>query len=56
MLYEVITGLSFPRTGSDGTGYALVTALGHTLEPPVPALTKPSPSTSPKGQARNNFV
>jgi hypothetical protein len=32
-------GLSFPRTGSDGTGYALVTALGHTLDPPVPALT-----------------
>jgi hypothetical protein len=32
-------GLSFPRTGSDGTGYALVAALGHTLEPPVPALT-----------------
>ncbi len=32
-------GLSFPRTGSDGTGYALVIALGHTLEPPVPALT-----------------
>ena len=32
-------GLSFPRTGSDGTGYALVTALGHTVEPPVPALT-----------------
>ena len=32
-------GLSFPRTGSDGTGYALATALGHTMEPPVPALT-----------------
>lgn len=32
-------GLSFPRTGSDGTGYALATALGHKLEPPVPALT-----------------
>jgi len=32
-------GLSFPRTGSDGTGYALTTALGHTLVPPVPALT-----------------
>ena len=32
-------GLSFPRTGSDGTGYALVTSLGHTLEPPIPALT-----------------
>jgi hypothetical protein len=32
-------GLSFPRTGSDGTGYALATALGHTLVAPVPALT-----------------
>jgi predicted flavoprotein YhiN len=32
-------GLSFPRTGSDGTGYALATALGHTIVPPVPALT-----------------
>lgn len=32
-------GLSFPRTGSDGTGYALLGALGHTLVPPVPALT-----------------
>jgi predicted flavoprotein YhiN len=32
-------GLSFPRTGSDGTGYGLVAALGHTIEPPVPALT-----------------
>jgi predicted flavoprotein YhiN len=32
-------GLSFPRTGSDGTGYALAMALGHTLVPTVPALT-----------------
>jgi predicted flavoprotein YhiN len=32
-------GLSFPRTGSDGVGYSLLTALGHTLEPPIPALT-----------------
>jgi predicted flavoprotein YhiN len=32
-------GLSFPRTGSDGTGYALATALGHTLVSPMPALT-----------------
>lgn len=32
-------GLSFPRTGSDGTGYALAWSLGHTLVPPVPALT-----------------
>src|SRR5215470_13234492 len=32
-------GLSFPRTGSDGTGYALAQSLGHTIVPPVPALT-----------------
>jgi predicted Rossmann fold flavoprotein len=32
-------GLSFPRTGSDGTGYALAAALGHTIVPPIPALT-----------------
>jgi predicted flavoprotein YhiN len=32
-------GLSFPRTGSDGTGYGLALALRHTLVPPVPALT-----------------
>ena len=32
-------GLSFPRTGSDGTGYALARSLGHTLVAPVPALT-----------------
>jgi predicted flavoprotein YhiN len=32
-------GLSFPRTGSDGTGYALALSLGHTLVPTVPALT-----------------
>jgi predicted Rossmann fold flavoprotein len=32
-------GLSFPRTGSDGIGYALAQSLGHTLEPTTPALT-----------------
>lgn len=32
-------GLSFPRTGSDGTGYALAQSLGHSLVPAVPALT-----------------
>ncbi len=32
-------GLSFPRTGSDGTGYALAESLGHTIVPPIPALT-----------------
>jgi hypothetical protein len=37
-------GLSFPRTGSDGTGYALLEGLGHTLTPTVPALTPLSAS------------
>ncbi len=32
-------GLSFPRTGSDGAGYALAASCGHTIVPPVPALT-----------------
>ncbi len=32
-------GLSFPRTGSDGTGYRLARALGHGLTPATPALT-----------------
>jgi hypothetical protein len=32
-------GLSFPRTGSDGSGYALAAALGHTIVSTVPALT-----------------
>jgi len=32
-------GLSFPGTGSDGTGYVLAQSLGHTLTPTTPALT-----------------
>lgn len=32
-------GLSFPRTGSDGVGYALARSVGHTIVPPIPALT-----------------
>src|SRR5262245_46776833 len=32
-------GLSFPRTGSDGTGYALAQSLGHTIVRTSPALT-----------------
>ena len=31
-------GLSLPKTGSDGGGYALVKSLGHTLVPTTPAL------------------
>ena len=32
-------GLSFPGTGSDGTGYALAKSLGHTIVATTPALT-----------------
>ncbi len=32
-------GLSLPGTGSDGTGFAIVQRLGHTLHPTYPALT-----------------
>jgi len=32
-------GLSYPTTGSDGTGYTLAHALGHALTPTTPALT-----------------
>jgi len=31
-------GRSFPKTGSDGSGYRLAEELGHTLVPPTPAL------------------
>lgn len=31
-------GLSLPKTGSDGFGYALARGLGHTIVAPVPAL------------------
>jgi hypothetical protein len=31
-------GQSFPKTGSDGSGYGLAKALGHTLIPTTPAL------------------
>jgi len=32
-------GKSFPRTGSDGTGYGIAEKLGHPVIPPRPALT-----------------
>lgn len=31
-------GLALPKSGSDGLGLSLATALGHTVVPPVPAL------------------
>lgn len=32
-------GLSFPSTGSDGTGYSIAKSFGHTLVPTSPSLT-----------------
>jgi len=32
-------GLSYPETGSDGSGYILAESLGHTIVPTTPALT-----------------
>jgi predicted Rossmann fold flavoprotein len=31
-------GLSLPKSGSDGAGFAIARTLGHTIVPPVPAL------------------
>lgn len=31
-------GLSYPKTGSDGSGYSLAEAAGHTIMPPMPSL------------------
>ena len=32
-------GKSYPKVGTDGVGYSIVKKLGHTLHPPIPALT-----------------
>ena len=31
-------GCSYPATGSDGNGYRLAQAVGHTIQPPIPSL------------------
>jgi predicted Rossmann fold flavoprotein len=31
-------GMALPKSGSDGSGYALARQLGHTIRPPLPAL------------------
>lgn len=31
-------GLSYPKTGSDGSGYSLAETAGHTIVPPMPSL------------------
>ncbi|MGN1163412.1 MAG: aminoacetone oxidase family FAD-binding enzyme [Candidatus Ornithospirochaeta sp.] len=33
-------GASFPKTGSDGSVYSILSSLGHTIVPPVPALSQ----------------
>ncbi len=40
-------GLSYPGTGSDGSGYALAQTLGHTIIPTTPALTPLLTSDAP---------
>ena len=41
-------GLSYPRTGSDGSGYRLAEALGHTVTPRYPSLVPlESPDPTP---------
>ncbi len=42
-------GLSYPRTGSDGSGYRLAEALGHSITPLIPSLV---PLESPDGDCR----
>ena len=42
-------GLSYPRTGSDGSGYRLAEALGHRVTPLLPSLV---PLESPDGDCR----
>ncbi len=42
-------GMAAPRLGSDGSAYALLTALGHTLFTPLPAL---SPLETPHNKIR----
>ena len=39
MVLVATGGLSYPATGSDGTGYHLAEAFGHRIVPPRPALT-----------------
>ena len=42
-------GVSYPATGSDGSGYALAAAAGHTIVPPQPSLCS---LVSPDGDCR----
>ena len=42
-------GLSYPKTGSDGSGYTLAQQAGHTIVAPTPSLV---PLTSPDGICR----
>ncbi|MDG5767119.1 aminoacetone oxidase family FAD-binding enzyme [Balneolales bacterium ANBcel1] len=50
-------GKSIPSTGTDGTGYTIAEALGHTLIPPYPALTPltgPHPGSAAKTSTKRD--
>ncbi|MGE4583898.1 MAG: NAD(P)/FAD-dependent oxidoreductase [Sphaerochaeta sp.] len=49
-------GMSYPRTGSDGSGYALAKQLGHTIVPTRPALSAISIEAYPYRALAGNAV
>lgn len=49
-------GMSYPRTGCDGSGYELAKALGHSIVPPKPALVAVSIEAYPFKHLAGNSV
>lgn len=49
-------GMSYPRTGSDGSGYDLAKTLGHSIVPPKPALVALSIEEYPFKHLAGNSV
>ncbi len=49
-------GMSYPRTGSDGSGYQLAKLLGHSIVPPKPALSAVSIDSYPWTRLAGNSL
>ncbi len=49
-------GMSYPATGSDGSGYALAKMMGHTIVSPCPALVAVSVSDYPYAKLAGNSI
>ena len=49
-------GMSYPRTGSDGSGYELAKSLGHSIIPPKPALVAVSITEYPFKHLAGNSI